>query len=114
MLCVVSFLSLLLVSLSCAADEVSRDVVLSYVSRDLDLTTHLVKERISLTVENGGESSLRWFLYTVDPSISSKLAYIGAQVRSVDCEDRVRRLWVARPTEVLYCTETQNCKCSCY
>ena len=40
-LCVVSLLLLLLASVSCAADEVSRDVVLSYVSRDLDLTTHL-------------------------------------------------------------------------
>ena len=86
LLCVVSLLSLLLASVSCAADEVSRDVVLSYVSRDLDLTTHLVKERTSLTVENGGKGSLRWFLYTVDPSISSKLAYIGAQVRSEDCK----------------------------
>ena len=85
-LCVVSLVSLLLASVSCAADEVSRDVVLSYVSRDLDLTTHLVKERTSLTVENGGLPPLRWFLYTVDPSISSKLAYIGAQVRSEDCK----------------------------
>lgn len=81
-LAVLCILSLLLVAARCV-DEVSRDVVLSRVARVLDLTTHLVKQKASITVENGGEGSLRSFLYTVETPLANKLAYIGAQVRGV-------------------------------
>ena len=81
-LAVVSLLLLLLVAAR-GADEVSGNVLLSRVARVLDLTTHLVKQKASITVENGGEGPLRSFLYTVEPSLANKLAYIGAQVRGL-------------------------------
>ena len=63
-----------------AAEEVSGDVVVTRVARELDLTTHLVKQRVSITIENGGDRPLSSFHFIVDSNLVNKMAYIGATV----------------------------------
>ena len=72
---------LLLLFAQAFADEPSKDLVLKRVARQIDLTSHLFKQEVSLTLENAGERPLSWFLYTVDTGLASKLAYVGAEVR---------------------------------
>lgn len=55
-------------------------------ARELDLTTHLAKQTVSLTVQNTGERPLSSLLYTVETSLADKLAFIGAQTK-VEEED---------------------------
>ena len=58
-------------------------MLVTRASRELDLTTHLVKQTVGLTVENTGESPLTSLLYTVDSGLADKLAFIGAQVGGI-------------------------------
>ncbi len=74
-------LSLLLLLEQSLADELSKDLIFTRVARQVDLRSHLFKQDVSLTMENTGAHPISWFLYTVDTSLDSKLAFIGAEVR---------------------------------
>lgn len=65
------------------ADDPNKDLVFTRVARQIDLRSHLFKQVTSLTVENTGARPLSSFLYTVDTNLASKLAFVGAEVRSV-------------------------------
>ena len=56
------------------------NLVLSSVSREIDLTTVLVQQKVTMVVENQGDSAVSQFTYTVDPSMGSKASYVGAKV----------------------------------
>lgn len=59
-------------------DTVDQNVVVTQVERKIDIATHLVKTYTSITIENKGSSAVRSFLYVVDPSLKTKLSFIGA------------------------------------
>ncbi|XP_076447729.1 dolichyl-diphosphooligosaccharide--protein glycosyltransferase subunit 1-like [Babylonia areolata] len=59
-------------------DTIDQNVVVSQVERKIDIASHLVKTSTSMTIENKGSSSVRSFLYVVDPSLKTKLSFIGA------------------------------------
>ncbi len=63
------------------ADDPSEDLVFTRVAREIDLRSHLVKQDVSLTMENTGARPLSSFLYTVDTGLADSLAYLGAEVR---------------------------------
>lgn len=65
----------------CVGAVCGEEVVVSRAARELDLTSHLVKQSVSLTVLNEGERPLTSVLYTLEQALGSKLAYIGARVR---------------------------------
>ena len=50
------------------------------VTRDVDLTTSLAKEKVTMVVENKGKKSCTYVLYTVEPLVANNLAYISAEV----------------------------------
>ena len=52
----------------------------SVVTRELDLTSALVKEKTTVVIENKDTKSVSHFLYTVQRGAADKLAYIGGQV----------------------------------
>lgn len=54
----------------------------STVTRELDLTSNLVKEKTTIVIENKDEKSISSFLYTISRTAADKLAYVGGQVRS--------------------------------
>lgn len=58
------------------------NLVLSSVSRELDLTTPLVKQKVTMVVENRGSSAVTQFLFSIDSSLTSKVSYLGAKVSS--------------------------------
>lgn len=52
----------------------------SAVTREIDLTSNLVKEKTTIVVENKDQKTISSFLYTIPRSAADKLAYIGGQV----------------------------------
>ncbi|KAL8559205.1 hypothetical protein ACOMHN_048452 [Nucella lapillus] len=59
-------------------DSIDQNLVLKQVERKVDIASHLVKVYTTITVENKGSSAVRSFLYVVDPSLKTKLSFIGA------------------------------------
>ena len=81
----------------------------SAVTREIDLTSNLVKEKTTIVVENKDQKSISWFLYTIPRSAADKLAYIGGQVihRSL----RMQRILI---NAHLHCTVLKSCPlCMC-
>jgi hypothetical protein len=56
------------------------NLVNTNVERILDLVSHLPKETISVTVENRGTKSTRYYDYYVEPQHVNDVAYVGAIV----------------------------------
>lgn len=59
------------------------------VTREVDLTTPLVKQKVTMVVENKGSKPISILLYTVEPQLASKVSYIGAQVGERACQIEV-------------------------
>ncbi len=81
--------ALYVLSLALALTGVSgsngESLVLSSVSRELDLTTPLVQQKVTMVLENTGSTAVSQFKFTVDPSLASKTSFIGAKVSSNKC-----------------------------
>jgi len=50
------------------------------VTRDVDLTSPLAKEKVTMVVENKGKKSVAYVLYAVDPKLVKNMAFINAEV----------------------------------
>ncbi|XP_003382687.1 PREDICTED: dolichyl-diphosphooligosaccharide--protein glycosyltransferase subunit 1-like [Amphimedon queenslandica] len=61
------------------AEEPDEKILITRASRELDLTSQVVKQGVSLTILNEGDLPANSFLYTVDNVMSDKLAYIEAK-----------------------------------
>ena len=61
----------------CRADD---GIVNKVVTTALDLTSHLAKFTVSVTLENKGDQSASHVLYLIDPMLVDNLAYINAEV----------------------------------
>jgi len=72
--------AVLVVCFTVSQDTVNADLVNVEVKRTVDLTTHIVKISSSVTIENTGKSSEKYFIYAVDDALSDRLSYIGALV----------------------------------
>lgn len=71
----------LLVPTHCASEQKRIDKLeFSVVTRELDLTSNLAKEKTRIVLENKGDKPVSSFLYTIPRGVSDKLAYIGGQV----------------------------------
>lgn len=80
-LCVVAFFSTFtLGSSKTAPNNRVGNLELSTVTRNVDLTTPLVKQKIVMVVENKGPKAVTSMLYAVEPQLADKVTYIGAQV----------------------------------
>ena len=74
---------LLILAAQCLAqDEVTKDITVLRMARELDLASQLVKQKVTITFQNSGTKPVASFLYTVDPALAGKLSYVGAQVRN--------------------------------
>ncbi len=82
-------IALCVLSISLALTGVSGSnggsLVLSSVSRELDLTTPLVQQKVTMVIENTGSNAVSEFKFTVDPSFASKTSFVGAKVSSNKC-----------------------------
>lgn len=56
---------------------------LTSVTREVDLTSPLVKQKVTMVVENKANKAVSSVYYTVERQLANKLAYIGAQVRAI-------------------------------
>ena len=65
-------------------DSISSSIVISKADRKLDISSHLVKLGSALTVENTGKTSIKSFLYAIDPTLQSYLSFIGASLKDDD------------------------------
>jgi hypothetical protein len=98
-LCVVLIAWCLVAATKASQDKRIDKLEFSAVTREIDLTSNLVKEKTTIVVENKDQKSISWFLYTIPRSAADKLAYIGGQVI-----DRMRILFLLMLTSiVLYC-----------
>lgn len=59
-------------------DTIDKNIVVTQVERKIDIVSHIVKTYTSITIENKGSSTIRSFLYVVDPSLKNKVSFIGA------------------------------------
>jgi len=59
-------------------DTVDQNIVVTQVERKLDIASHIVKTYTSITIENKGSSSVRTFLFAVDPALKGRLSFISA------------------------------------
>ena len=50
------------------------------VTREIDLTSPLVKQKVTMVIENKAAKAVSSVYYTVERQLAKKLAYIGAQV----------------------------------
>jgi len=74
-----SFLILVLTVYAQAAyDSINKDVVVKSCDRTVDLTTQLVKIQHKLVVENQGKGAVKNILFSIDPSLKDKVAFIQA------------------------------------
>ena len=55
-------------------------IINKIVVTSLDLTSHLAKFTVSVTLENNGQKSAAHVLYLIDPMLDDNLAYINAEV----------------------------------
>ena len=78
----VALAALLFASFTLGKNDVNAKLVISEVSRKIDLSTQLTKISTSLTIENGGDSSTGFFHLAIEPSLVDKLAFVGATVSS--------------------------------
>ena len=76
------------------AATISPDLSVKSLDRTIDMTTQLVKINHKVTLENKGSSSVKSFLFSVDPSLVTKVAHIGATVGS--SEKTYLRLYEAK------------------
>lgn len=60
------------------------NIVLSSVTREIDLKTPLVQQKTTMVVENQGESAFSQFVFAVDPTTASQVSYIGAKLETGD------------------------------
>lgn len=72
--------ALLLASSILGKDDINSKLVISEVSRKIDLSTQLTKVSTSLTLENGGDSSTGFFHLAIEPPLEDKLAFVGVTV----------------------------------
>jgi len=70
----------LLLPLTTRAD--GEGIVNKVVTTTLDLTTHIAKITVSVTLENNGDKAVNHVQYLLDPLLADKLAYINAEVSS--------------------------------
>ena len=70
-------LIIVLLLAQCRADN---GITNKMVATSLDLTSHLAKFTISVTLENNGDQSAAHVLYLIDPMLVDNLAYINAEV----------------------------------
>lgn len=77
---------ILAVLLSIAVEQCRGDdgMVNKIVTTALDLTGHLAKFTVSVTLENKGDQSASHMLYLIDPMLVDDLAYINAEVSMLD------------------------------
>lgn len=70
-------------------DVINPDLVVVKVVKNVDLTTQLPKIVSQITLENAGQSSVRYFLVAADVPIASSLSFVGAAVSlqntAIDC-----------------------------
>jgi len=86
----------LLASSFAATVTVNPDLNVKSLDRTIDMTTQLVKMSHKVTLENKGKSPAKTFLFSIDPSLRSKVAHIGATVGS--SEKTYLRLYEAKVT----------------
>lgn len=85
----VAFCLTLFVAYGYAANaEINNDIVISKALRTVDLTTHLPKINTRLTVENAGKSSVKSFLFAIDPTLADHLSFIGATIKQSGDDER--------------------------
>jgi len=63
-----------------AQEAINPDLVVAKVLKNVDLTTQLPKIVSQITLENAGQSGVRYFLVAADLPIASSLSFIGASV----------------------------------
>lgn len=79
---------LLLLTLTfCSSSSINDKLVVSKVSRTIDVSTQLVKVSLELSLENTDSAEVNFFLLSIDPNYIGHLAYVGASIKSKNEED---------------------------
>lgn len=78
--CIAALAALLLASCILGKDDFDSRLVISEVSRKIDLSTQLTKVSTSLTLENEGDSAVGHFHLVIEPALVDKLAFVGVTV----------------------------------
>lgn len=71
---------LLLIASAAAADDGNEKLVITRASREVDLSSNLAKEVVTITLSNDGDATVSSFLYTLDASSSAYLAHLSVKV----------------------------------
>ena len=62
-------------------ETVAKDLMVTNVERTIDVASQLVKINTKLTLSNEGQSTLKFFHFTIEDSAYTKISYIGVSVR---------------------------------
>ncbi|KAL5475024.1 hypothetical protein EMCRGX_G027071 [Ephydatia muelleri] len=93
---------LLILAAQCLAqDEVTKDITVLRMARELDLASQLVKQKVTITFQNSGTKPVASFLYTVDPALAGKLSYVGAQLENAEEKLKVVQTSLAGKPDLL-------------
>jgi len=65
-------------SVQAGFDSINKDVVVSSLERTVDLTSQLVKMQHKIVLENQGKGAIKNILFSVEPALKSKVAFVGA------------------------------------
>ena len=74
---------LLLLTSGVATDDSLEKLVITRASREVDLSSNLVKESVTITLSNDGDVAVSTFLYTLDAISSPNLAHLSVKVSAV-------------------------------
>ena len=67
------------------ADNRVEALELTSVTREIDLTSPLVKQKVTMVVENKASKSVSALYFTVERQLAKRLAFIDAQVLFLEC-----------------------------
>ena len=80
---------ILLLALACllnscvAAEDPDANLIVTRASREVDLSSSVVKQSVTFTFENSGTSLVSSFHYVVESNFAQHLAYISAEVNNI-------------------------------
>lgn len=63
-----------------SAEVINPDISIKNVDRQVDISSQLAKITSKFTIENSGKSSVKSFLYAVEPQFKKLVAFVGAQL----------------------------------
>lgn len=63
-----------------AEDAELKNIIVTNVDREIDISTQLIRETLKFEIENADKTVVKFFVHGIDPIFSKNVAYVDAYV----------------------------------